>query len=107
MVKVKVCETKGKVVGFDAVAFLKNHRSRSAPNTKISLGEAREKLNKNLNVEASRLTVIPVDGKEVAAYEFVCTYKEEDTYFIYVDANTGNEVRILNVLNSKQGRILI
>ena len=58
-------------------------------------------------MEASRLTVIPVDGKEVAAYEFVCTYKEEETYFIYVDADTGNEVRILNVLNSKQGRILI
>ena len=107
MVKVKVCETKGKVVGFDAVAFLKNHRSRSVPNTKISLGEAREKLNKNLSVDASRLAVIPVDGKEIAAYEFVCTYGEEDTYFIYVDANTGNEVRILNVLNSKQGRVLI
>ena len=107
MVKVKVCETKGKVVGFDAVAFLKNHHSRSVPNTKISLGEAREKLNKNLSVDASRLAVIPVDGKEIAVYEFVCTYGEEDTYFIYVDANTGNEVRILNVLNSKQGRVLI
>ena len=106
MVKVKVCETKGKVVGFDAVAFLKNHRTRAAVNTKISLGEAQAKLNKNLSVEASRLTVIPVEGKETAAYEFVCDYKG-DTYFIYVDANTGNEVRILNVLNSKQGRILL
>ncbi len=106
MVKVKVCETKGKVVGFDAVAFLKNHRTRSALNTKIAIGEAQEKLNKNLSVDASRLTVIPVEGKEVAAYEFVCDYKG-DTYFIYVDANNGEEVRILNVLNSKQGRVLI
>lgn len=106
LVKVKVCETKGKVVGFDAVAFLKNHRSRSEANTTISLGEAQEKLNQNLKVEASRLTVIPVENKEVAAYEFVCDYKGE-TYFIYVDANTGEEIRILNVLNSKQGRVLM
>lgn len=83
MVKVKVCETKGKVVGFDAVAFLKNHRTRAAVNTKISLGEAQAKLNKNLSVEASRLTVIPVEGKETAAYELLCDYKG-DTYFIYV-----------------------
>lgn len=106
MVKVKVCETRGKVVGFDAVAFLKNHRTRVEVNAKISLGEAQEKLNPALGVEASRLAVIPVDGKEVAAYEFVCDYKGE-TYFIYVDAATGEEVRILNVLNSKQGRVLI
>ncbi|MBS1399305.1 MAG: hypothetical protein HPZ86_00760 [Clostridia bacterium] len=106
MVKVKVCETKGKVVGFDAVAFLKNHRTRAELNTQVSIGEAQEKLNPNLRVEASRLTVIPVDGKETAAYEFVCDY-QGDTYFIYVDAMTGEEVRILNVLNSKQGRVLM
>lgn len=106
MVKVKVCETKGKVVGFDAVAFLKNHRTRTELNTQVSIGEAQEKLNPNLRVEASRLTVIPVDGKETAAYEFVCDY-QGDTYFIYVDAMTGEEVRILNVLNSKQGRVLM
>ena len=106
MVKVKVCETKGKVVGFDAVAFLKNHRTRAELNAQVSIGEAQEKLNPNLRVDASRLTVIPVDGKETAAYEFVCDY-QGDTYFIYVDAMTGEEVRILNVLNSKQGRVLM
>ena len=67
MVKVKVCETKGKVVGFDAVAFLKNHRTRAELNTQVSIGEAQEKLNPNLRVDASRLTVIPVDGN---AYGF-------------------------------------
>lgn len=106
MVKVKVCETKGKVVGFDGVAFLKNHRTRAELNTRISIGEAQEKLNPSLRVDASRLTVIPVDGKETAAYEFVCDYKG-DVYFIYVDAVTGEEARILNVLNSKQGRVLM
>lgn len=106
MIKIKVCETKGKVVGFDAVAFLKNHRTRAEVNATITIGEAQEKLNPNLEVNASRLTVIPVDGKETAAYEFVCDYKGE-TYFIYIDVKTGEEVRILNVLNSKQGRVLM
>lgn len=104
-VKVKVCESRGMVVGLDATAYLKNHRSRSAANAGLSLGEAQEKLNKNLQVESSRLSVIPVGDQEIAAYEFLCTYGDE-TYFVYLDANTGEELRILNVLATMQGRSL-
>lgn len=106
MVKVKVCESKGKVVGLNAVAFLSNHHTREGVTTSISLEAAQEKLHDGLKVESSRLAVIPVADREVATYEFLCDY-EGETYFIYVDANTGEEVRILNVLNSSQGRILL
>lgn len=50
--------------------------------------------------------MIPVDGKEAPVYEFLCDY-EGETYFIYLNADTGEEVRILNILNSRQGRILL
>lgn len=106
LVKVKVCETKGKVVGFNAAAFLKNHTARGAVSAKLTMAQAQEMLSGKLNVQASRLAVIPVDGKETPVYEFLCDY-EGETYFIYLDADTGEEVRILNILNSRQGRILL
>jgi spore germination protein len=105
LVKVKVCESKGKVVGLDAVAFLKNHRSRVETNAKITLADAQSKLNKNVQVESSRLTVIPVENEEIAAYEFLCAYGDE-SYFIYINAVTGEEERILRVADSAQGRVL-
>ena len=50
LVKVKVCETKGKAVGLDATAFLKNHRTRGAVSATLTRSEAREKLSDRLNV---------------------------------------------------------
>ena len=106
LVKVKVCETKGKAVGLDATAFLKNHRTRGAVSATLTRSEAREKLSDRLNVESSRLTVVPVRGKEVTAYEFLCEY-EGERYFVYIDADTGEEVMILSVLLSGQGQMIL
>lgn len=104
-VKVKVCETKGKVVGFNAVSYLQHHKKRQALSTDLTLGEAMDRLNGKLSVEASRLAVIPETGGERVTYEFLCTY-ENDLYFVYVDANTGAEVKILGVTDTAQGRAL-
>ncbi|MBQ8885053.1 MAG: germination protein YpeB [Clostridia bacterium] len=104
-VKVKVCETKGKVVGFDAVSYLKHHRERQGLRADLTIGEAMEKLNGKLTVETVRLAVIPDHSGERVTYEFLCTYGE-DMYFIYIDANTGAEARILGMVDSAQGRML-
>lgn len=104
-VKVKVCETKGKVVGFNAVSYLQHHKKRQALSADLTLGEAMGRLNGKLSVEASRLAVIPETGGERVTYEFLCTYGN-DLYFVYVDANTGAEVKILGVTDTAQGRAL-
>jgi germination protein YpeB len=95
-VKVKVCEERGVVTGFDASEYLKNGHTVYEPNVKISLLEAQEKLHKGLSVVNSQACIIDVVGKPKAAYEFICNY-EENTYLVYVDAATGNEISILNV----------
>ena len=49
---------------------------------------------------------VPARGKEVTAYEFLCEY-EGERYFVYIDADTGEEVMILSVLLSGQGQMIL
>ncbi len=97
-IRVKVCRTRGLVSGFDCTKYLKNHKDRNGDEVKvnISLGEAYQKLREGLNVESSRLTVVQLHRGERAAYEFLCSYGEEQ-YFIFIDALTGEEISIVNV----------
>lgn len=104
-VKVRVCETKGLVVGFDATAFLKNHKTRKNVSATLTESQARKCLSDKLTVEGSRKAVIPTWRGEVLSYEFVCSY-DENEYFVYIDAQTGEEVSILNVETSAQGRTI-
>lgn len=106
LVKVKVCETKGKVVGLDATAFLKNHRTRGEVRTNLTVEQARGRLSEKLTPETQRLVVVPVRGKEVVAYEFLCSCGDEN-YFVYIDAKTGEEALILSIRLTGQGRILL
>lgn len=94
-VHVKICRSRGVVTGFDASKYLENHRERKDVNVTLTLGQAYEKLHEKLSVESSRLAVLKMGKREVPAYEFLCSYGE-DKYFVYVDANTGEEVRIVN-----------
>ncbi|MBQ4052768.1 MAG: germination protein YpeB, partial [Clostridia bacterium] len=94
-VHVKVCRSRGVVTALDASKYIQNHRERVAPNVKISADEAQARLHDKLTVEASRLAVIKTKRGEVAAYEFLCSYGEEN-YFVYVDGVTGEEISIVN-----------
>ena len=47
-----------------------------------------------------------LDGEEVLAYEFFGSYGD-NTYYIYVDAKTGDEVQVLTVVGTAQGRALL
>ncbi len=95
-IRVKVCRTRGVVSGFDATKYLRNHRGRAPAQTRLSLADAYAKLRKGLEVESSRLAVVKTMRGERAAYEFLCSYQEE-RYFVFVDAVTGEEISIVNV----------
>ena len=94
-VHVKICRSRGVVTGFDASKYLENHRERKDVDVALTLGQAYEKLHEKLSVESSRLAVLKMGKREIPAYEFLCSYGE-DKYFVYVDANTGDELRIVN-----------
>lgn len=106
LVKVKVCEERGIVTGVEALSYVLNHGERHIAKPSISKEQALSNINGNINVTSSRLAVIPFDGGEVLCYEFVGTLDGND-YYVYVDATTGEEIEVLTVIGTAQGRALM
>lgn len=104
MAIVKVCETKGKVIGLEALPYYLNHGARTIPSPTVSQSTAAKSLGK-LTPSMARLALIPFRGGERLCYEFNGTYDGEE-FFAYVDAATGEEIETFTVLNTKQGRVL-
>ncbi|MBQ8295261.1 MAG: germination protein YpeB [Clostridia bacterium] len=94
-VRVKVCRTRGVVTAMDASKYLRHHKERKDPVVLVTLAEAYDKLYDGLEVEASRLAVVKTARGEKTAYEFLCSYGEEQ-YFVYLSAETGEEISIVN-----------
>ncbi len=105
MIRVRVCEEKGRVVGMDAHAYVVNHHGERMTRPGISVAAAQAKLSSALEVEDRNLALIPMGRREVLAYEFLCRYGEEQ-YLFYLDAHTGDELRIFRVHESAQGSYL-
>lgn len=106
MIKVKVCEERGIVTGMEGVAYVLNHIDREPERAKLTQSEAQAKLNAGVEVETARLAVIPTDDGEKLAYEFYGKYGE-NSYYIYVDAQTGEEIEMFTVVGTAQGRALM
>ncbi|MGE5554566.1 MAG: germination protein YpeB [Betaproteobacteria bacterium] len=108
MVKVAVALDRGDILSFDALQYLTNHRTRTKEDLtpKLTQQEARAKVNPDLRITATRLAVIPLEvpGQEALAWEFKAE-KDGEVYYVYVNARTGREERILKIVNTPQGRL--
>lgn len=106
MIKVKVCEERGLVTGAEAFGYVKNHSSRDIAGATISEAEAQSVIDGRIDVTSSRLALIPLNGEEMLCYEFAGSFDGSD-YFVYVDAATGEEVQVLTVIGTAQGRAVL
>ena len=107
LIKVGVCMDSGKVCDMDAHLYLKNHKQRQIPEVKFRVEEAEKMISPNVEVEASRLAIIPLsNNKERLAYEFYGK-SSEGTFYIYVDAQTGKELEIFKVVGTDDGDLLL
>ena len=101
-----MCEERGIVTGVEALSYVLNHGERKLAEPSISKAQAQAVINGNLEVETSRTAVIPFDGGEVLCYEFTGSLDGRD-YYVYVDAATGEEIEVLTVIGTAQGRALM
>ena len=106
LVKVKIALDNGEILGIESTGYLNCHRdTRELSDAKITLEEARSKVNQNLNVSSSGLAVIPTEwGTEVLCYEFKGNTAEND-FIVYINAETGEEEDILMIINTPEGTL--
>ena len=71
-----------------------------------SLEEAMDKVYGEIEVESSRLAIIPYGSKEKLAYEFYGN-SNGDNYYIYIDTKTGKELEIFKVIKTTEGTLLM
>ncbi|MBD8006386.1 germination protein YpeB [Bacillus norwichensis] len=101
-IKVKVALDNGQIIGFAADDYLKGGQKRKLPKPSLTLEEARSKLNPNLKVLEDRQAVIVNDlGKEVLCYEFLGTMDHNDTYRMYINAESGIEEKVDKLKNAE------
>ena len=105
LIKIKVALDNGQVLGIETTGYLNNHTQRDISKIKITKEQAKEKLNKNLNIQSEILAVIPTEWKtEKLCYEFKGKV-EETEYLVYINAENGEEEQILIITHTPNGQL--
>ncbi|WP_258360830.1 germination protein YpeB [Moorella sulfitireducens (nom. illeg.)] len=104
-VKVKVALDNGEITGWDATPYYMAHYDRQLPEPKLTPAEARAKISPGLKVEGVRLALIPLPGGiERLTYEVKT--KLDDTYYLsYINAVTGEEEKVLQIIDVPGGQL--
>ncbi len=107
LIKVKIDKKLGLVIGWEASNYAYNHTQRTVKTPTISFADAQKMLSSVLTVEERNLCVIPNEyAGESTAYEFVCSWKDY-TYYVYLDVTTGEELKIMRVVSTSNGNLLL
>ena len=107
LVKVRVCAETGNVIGMEASSYYYNHTERILEQPVLTKNEAQERVSDNIEVETSRLSVVPVGNEsEKLCYEFSGSY-DGALYYVYIDAISGKQVQLFKVIESTEGTLLI
>lgn len=103
LVKVKVALDTGEVMSVESQGYIFNHRKREDIVPTITIENAREIINKKINIMSEGLAIIPTDSKEeLLVYEFKGKIDDRE-FLVYVNAKTGLEEKILIILDTPGG----
>ncbi len=107
LIKAKVDLSSGELIGYSASSFYTNHTKRNIASATFSKADADKKIPQNMQVEMSRLCLAPLDfGSEILCYEYKCE-KDNNTYYIYINAQSGITENILKVVETTDGNKLM
>ena len=99
LVKLKIALDNGEIMGIETTGYLNSHEKRNIDDIKITKEQAKEGLNKKLEIKSENLAIIPTQWKtEVLCWEF--KGKVDDTDFL-VYINAKNRKRRRHFSNSK------
>ncbi len=107
LVKVYLDRETGEVMGLDARNYRLNHRTRDLSRPGITQEQAADYVSDSLQIEQTSLALIPLTQQtEVLCYEFKAT-RNETYYIVYINALTGEEEQIFEVINSEEGDLVV
>lgn len=105
LIKLKIALDNGEIMGIETTGYLNNHEKRDISNIKISKDRAKNKLNKNLEIQSEGLAIIPTNWKtEILCYEFKGKIDNRE-FLVYINAENGNEEDILIITNTPNGTL--
>lgn len=105
LIKLKIALDNGEVMGIETSGYLNNHEERDISNVQISKEQAKENLNKKLEILSENLAIIPTEwNTEVLCWEFKGKVDETD-FLVYINTETGKEEDILVIVNTPNGTL--
>lgn len=106
LVKLQLSMKTGQVIGLDAHGYLRNHRERNISSPALTAQEAMLRISPRLEAETARLCIIPQNKAEYLCYEI--TAKDSDSEFlVYIDAQTGVERDLMQIISRDNGTLVM
>lgn len=106
-IKVEVAADNGQILGVEALTYIMSHQKRDLPEPELTEEEAVQLCNTEMDVESVRLTLIPlVTLEERLCYEIKGRLNGK-TYLVYINAITGDEETILQIVDMPNGQLTI
>lgn len=107
LVKVKVALDDGSIIGMEAQSYYSSHHNRKMGYPKISLEQAKSKLNTNIEILSEGFAIIPTDWRtELLTYEFKGKI-DDNEFLVYVNAEDGKEEKIFMIVDTPNGVLTI
>ncbi len=106
LVKIQLSMKDGRVIGLDAKSYLRNHRVRSLIDPAITEEEALRRAGDRITPSSARLCLIPQNRREYLCYEISATDGIDD-FLVYIDAQSGVERDLMQVVSIGGGTLVI
>ena len=106
LIKLQLSAKDGAVIGLEAAHYLMNHVERTLELPVITEEEALSHLGAQLEAQGIRLSVIPVNAGEALCYEIRAT-DGANVYLVYIDALTGAERKLMQVVSDESGSLVM
>ncbi|MEJ8552834.1 germination protein YpeB [Tepidibacter sp. Z1-5] len=105
LIKVKVALDNGEIVGLESQGYLISHFDRKIRKPEVTLEDATKNIIDGAKILKHKLSIVPSEGKkEKLCYEFKVEYKGRD-FLIYVDAITGKQQKIFELIKNPNGTL--
>ena len=107
LIKVKIDRTNGNIMGWEATNYAYNHTERKLQTFEKTESEVLSNISSKISVNSLKKCLIPLEyGGESFAYE-VCGKYNNFTYYIYIDATTGKQIKVMRVIQTTDGDLLL